>query len=148
MTARTFPRTTATLALALALSALGVSSAQAARLELTVQGLQQPQGQLMLAVYDQPALWLRGKPLTAARIAVSATGAVTHVFEDLPEDAEIAVSAFHDTNGNGRLDSNAMGMPVEPYGFSQDAVGQFGPPKFEAARLKLNGTVKATLTLN
>ncbi len=146
MNARLIPRLT--LAAAALLTTLCAPVAHAARLEVTVQGLQQAQGQLMLAVYDQPALWLRGKPLTATRIAVSVTGAVTHVFEDLPDDAEVAVSVFHDANGNGRLDSNAMGMPLEPYGFSNDAVGQFGPPKFDAARLKLSGTVKTSLTLN
>ncbi|MFX8281946.1 DUF2141 domain-containing protein, partial [Acinetobacter baumannii] len=42
---------------------------------------------------------------------------------------------FQDANGNGRLDMNAMGMPVEPFGFSNDAVGNFGPPRFEQAVL-------------
>lgn len=129
-------------------TSLCAPAAHAARLEVTVQGLQQAQGQLMLAVYDQAALWLRGKPLTATRLDVSATGAITHVFEDLPDGVEVAISAFHDTNGNGRLDSNAMGMPMEPYGFSNDAIGQFGPPKFEAARLTLSGTVKTSFSLN
>jgi len=131
-----------------ALLTLTGASAQAARLEITVQGMTQPQGHVVVAVYDQAAVWLKGKPLKATRIAVSAEGSVTHVFDDLPEDAEVALTAFHDTNGNGRLDTNPMGMPVEPYGFSNDAMGQFGPPKFEAARIKVTGTVKATLSLH
>lgn len=124
------------------------AAAQAARLEVTVQGLTQAQGQLLLAVYDQSATWMKGKPLVASRIAVTASGSVTHVFDDLPDDADVAVTVLHDANGNGRMDSNAMGMPLEPYGFSKDAMGQFGPPSFEAARLKLTGTVKTTITLN
>ncbi len=138
---------TRTLILA-SLLAMATSSTQAASLEVTIHGLKQPQGFVMLALYDQGAVWLRGKPLKATRISVSADGSLTHVFDDLPEDSELAISVFHDVNGNGRMDTNPMGMPIEPYCFSNDAVGQFGPPKFEAARLKVVGVVKTTLTLN
>jgi len=44
-----------------------------------------------------------------------------------------AVAAIHDRNGNGRLDTNLLGMPKEPYGFSRAARGRFGPPSFEDA---------------
>jgi uncharacterized protein (DUF2141 family) len=30
-----------------------------------------------------------------------------------------------------------MGIPVEPFGFSNDAAGHFGPPAFADARLHL-----------
>jgi uncharacterized protein (DUF2141 family) len=130
------------------LLALAAASTQAASLEVTIHGLKQNQGFVMLALYDQGSVWLRGKPLKATRISVSADGSLTHVFDDLPEDSDVALSVFHDVNGNGRMDTNPMGMPIEPYGFSNDAVGHFGPPKFEAARLKVNGAVKTTLTLN
>ena len=45
-----------------------------------------------------------------------------------------AVAVFHDTNGNGKLDRSFIGLPNEPYGFSND-VGRRGPPSFEAARI-------------
>jgi len=48
-----------------------------------------------------------------------------------------AVAAVHDLNGNGRLDTNFLGMPKEPYGFSRAARGRFGPPSFEDAALRL-----------
>lgn len=44
-----------------------------------------------------------------------------------------AVKAFHDVNDNGKLDTNWMGIPKEPYGFSNDAMGSFGPPSFQQA---------------
>jgi uncharacterized protein (DUF2141 family) len=45
-----------------------------------------------------------------------------------------SIAVFHDTNGNGKLDRNFIGLPSEPYGFSND-VGRRGPPNFEAARI-------------
>ncbi|MEO8590991.1 MAG: DUF2141 domain-containing protein [Flavobacteriales bacterium] len=44
-----------------------------------------------------------------------------------------AIKAFHDVNDNGKLDTNWIGIPSEPYGFSNDAMGTFGPPSFEQA---------------
>jgi uncharacterized protein (DUF2141 family) len=43
-----------------------------------------------------------------------------------------AIAVFHDTNGNGKLDRNVIGLPQEPYGFSND-VGRRGFPSFEGA---------------
>jgi uncharacterized protein (DUF2141 family) len=45
-----------------------------------------------------------------------------------------AIAVFHDTNGDGKLDRNFIGLPSEPYGFSNN-VGRRGPPNFEAARI-------------
>ena len=45
-----------------------------------------------------------------------------------------SIAVFHDTNGNGKLDRSFIGLPNEPYGFSND-VGRRGPPSFEAARI-------------
>ena len=49
-----------------------------------------------------------------------------------------AIKVFHDENGNGELDSNFLGIPSEDYGFSNDASGWFGPPRWEKAMFLLN----------
>jgi len=51
----------------------------------------------------------------------------------------VAVSVFHDENGNGKLDRNFIGMPKEGVGASNDAVGTLGPPKFDDARFSYKG---------
>jgi uncharacterized protein (DUF2141 family) len=56
-----------------------------------------------------------------------------------------AVSLFHDANANGRLDKT-MGIPNEGYGFSRDAPVQFGPPKFDAAKVVV-GNADMTLPI-
>lgn len=122
--------------LTLTLATLLPLAGHAADLTLEVQGLdaRRLQGaQLMVAVYTEPAQWLKQPPIGRRFSLEAATdGRITVVLKDLP-DGPLALSLFQDANGNGRLDMNAMGMPVEPFGFSNDAVGQFGPPKFEQA---------------
>jgi uncharacterized protein (DUF2141 family) len=67
-------------------------------------------------------------------------------FKDLAS-GDYAVAVYHDANGNGRLDRNRMGMPVEMSGFSNDAQGFMGPPSFDAARLALPAEGRG-LTIN
>ena len=43
------------------------------------------------------------------------------------------VVVFHDENGNGELDLGQFRIPVEPYGFSNDAPVMMGPPSWKKA---------------
>jgi len=46
-----------------------------------------------------------------------------------------ALSFIHDENDNKKLDTNWIGIPKEGFGYSKDAMGKFGPPKFDDALL-------------
>lgn len=50
-----------------------------------------------------------------------------------------AVQVVHDRDADGRLDTNVLGIPSEPVGFSRNAVGRFGPPKFDSAAIDYDG---------
>lgn len=128
-----------TLASLASLSALSLSlvcgTAQAGELHVEVKGLTEIKGDLMVAVFNQKGQWLKQASVNRK---LGVTQAVLSVqFDNLPE-GEYAVSVFHDLNSNGKLDSNAVGMPTEPYGFSNNAAGNFGPPSFDAAKIKLD----------
>ena len=59
------------------------------------------------------------------------------VFENMPY-GRYSVKAFHDENDNSKLDTNFAGMPIERYGFSNNARGRFGPPPYDSAAFTLN----------
>jgi uncharacterized protein (DUF2141 family) len=128
-----------TLASLVSLSALSLSlmcgAAQAGELHVEVKGLTEIKGDLLVAVFNQKGQWLKQASVNRK---LGVTQSVLSVqFDNLPE-GEYAVSVFHDLNSNGKLDSNAVGMPTEPYGFSNNAAGNFGPPSFDAAKIKLD----------
>jgi len=119
-----------------ALMALLPLCSYAADVTLDVEGLDTTRLQgasLLVAVFTEPAGWLR-QPQSGHRFSLdaAANGKLTVVLKDLPE-GPLAISLFQDANANGRLDMNPMGIPVEPFGFSNNAAGNFGPPKFEQA---------------
>jgi uncharacterized protein (DUF2141 family) len=129
------PETAMNKTLAVLMALLPLCS-YAADVTLEVEGLDtsRMQGaQLLVAVFTEPASWLR-QPQSGHRFSLdaAANGKLTVTLKNLP-DAPLALSLFQDANANGRLDMNAMGIPVEPFGFSNNAAGNFGPPQFEQA---------------
>ena len=66
----------------------------------------------------------------------SEDGAAVWQVENL-QPGTYAVAVYHDLNGNGELDRTTLGPPDEPYGFSNDARGTFGPPKFDKAAIEI-----------
>ena len=51
-------------------------------------------------------------------------------FKDL-NAGTYAVQYYHDENENEKMDRGSFGIPLEGYGFSNDARGFMGPPDFE-----------------
>jgi uncharacterized protein (DUF2141 family) len=101
-------------------------------------------GAVMVALYDE-ATYGGGQPVRAARIDVAA-GEHGVTFEGLPA-GEYGVKAFHDLNGNGRMDTNPFGMPVEPYAFSNNAVGNMGPASWDRAKFSVDGATSQTISI-
>ena len=63
--------------------------------------------------------------------AAARPGAMRFTFRQVPAGA-YAVAVYQDVNGNGRLDRTPLGLPLEPYGLSNEA-GRSSRPVFEAA---------------
>ena len=122
------------------------AGSQAATLEIEVHGLRSAEGMVMLAIYDSAEGWMK-KPLRGAMVQPGADGKAVIRVENLP-DGDYAFSLLHDANGNRKMDSNLLGMPIEAYGFSNNATGSFGPPNFEAARFTLKGDAQQRIQLN
>jgi uncharacterized protein (DUF2141 family) len=118
--------------------------AQSADLTVDVAGLANAKGTVMVAVFDSAGHFLK-QPLRTATVAAQ-PGQVQLLINDLAP-GDYAVSLFQDENGNGKLDKNLVGMPIEPYGFSNDAAGSNGPPGFEQARVQV-GAAGNTVTVS
>ncbi|KQY88078.1 MULTISPECIES: DUF2141 domain-containing protein [unclassified Brevundimonas] len=101
-------------------------------------------GSVMVALYDSEAAYNGGPAV--ARLAVPADGPVVARFDHLPA-GDYAVKAFHDVNGDGRMNANPFGIPIEPYAFSNNAVGNMGPARWAAARFPVSGQTAQTISI-
>lgn len=101
-------------------------------------------GSVMVALYNSEASYGAGPAV--AQAVVPASGEVVARFENLPA-GDYAVKAFHDVDGDGQMDANPFGIPIEPYAFSNNAVGNMGPARWAAARFPVSGQTAQTISL-
>ena len=122
----------------LLLGACAAANAQeTARLALTINGIDDISGTLAIAVFaTEDSFESRSNQVAEARFAVRARS-MTWTFE-LAAPASYAIIVFQDTNGNGELDLSRLGIPQEPYGFSNNARSAFGPPGYRKARIEFD----------
>lgn len=124
--------------LALALVGAAHTNAQAegaGQLTIQLQGLA-PQGSVMLQLFNSEAGYDGGQGIGARRVEISGPTAEVS-FDNLPP-GQYAFRLYHDVNGDGRMNTNPFGMPTEPFAFSNNARGQFGPAGWDAAAFTLN----------
>lgn len=101
-------------------------------------------GAVMIALYDSEAGYEGGPAV--ARAAIPASGPVVARFENLPA-GDYAVKAFHDLDGDGEMDTNPFGLPTEPYAFSNNAVGNMGPARWDRAHFAVSGETAQTIVI-
>lgn len=113
-------------------------------LTVVMEGLDPSGGPVMLGIFNRADLFDRAPDTQdQAVVGIRVTpggGRVSVVLTGLPP-GRYAAAVFQDSNRNGRLDGNLLGIPTEPYGFS--AASALGRPSFEAvAEGSANGILR------
>jgi uncharacterized protein (DUF2141 family) len=105
----------------------------AARLRIDVRGVRNGNGWLDVCVFDAVEHFpdCRDDRSTIRRQLPAAAGTMRIDVDVAP--GRHAVSVLHDENGNGRLDVNFLGMPLEGGGASTNPPPRIGPPRFSDA---------------
>lgn len=125
-------------------ASLAAPTALAGELSVTVTNFEpKAGGQLRAAIYDSPESFDKAAdPIAAVLVRQVVDG--SHVAIGPLPPGRYAIRVFQDINGNGKVDTNLFGMPTEPIGFSNDAMGSMGPPSFDAAAVTLGETQAVT----
>lgn len=108
--------------------------------ELTVEvkNITSAKGKIMFALFTRPngfpqqvqnAFAVKSVPASKGKVLVSFTG--------IPSGT-CAIAVYHDANNDGKLNTNALGIPKESYGFSNNARSMFSAPSFEEAGVVVN----------
>jgi uncharacterized protein (DUF2141 family) len=106
-------------------------------LTVRVSQLRNERGRVAVAVFASASDFPDQKRALAGQLAKIEKGRASVKFTGL-KPGLYAVAVLHDENENDKMDFNFLGMPLEGYGFSNDASAAFGPPSFEAAAFKLS----------
>lgn len=105
-------------------------------IRIEVSNIKNTKGNVLVGLFDKDERFLKE---TFKDQTVKINGEkVEIIFSNVPP-GEYAISVIHDENENGELDSNSIGIPKEGFGFGNDAMGMFGPPAFDKAKVKVDG---------
>lgn len=102
-------------------------------LRVLIKGFANDLGKARLALYNSLDNFESHEQTFRTRVTSITEGTVYAVFDSIPY-GEYAVKVFHDENENENLDTNFLGMPIEAYGFSNNARGSFGPAGWDDAK--------------
>jgi uncharacterized protein (DUF2141 family) len=130
----------------LAMLIMGADVAAQSTIEVTVENITETKGTIRIGLFSSEKNFL--KETADGKIIKASASSITVKFENLKSGA-YAVSVIHDENENGDLDTNMMGIPSEGFAFGNNAMGMFGPPSFDNAKVEVKGNdvVKQLLKL-
>ena len=106
-----------------------VFCAESADLQVSIDHINSNQGVILAQLFTSNENYKKAHSKENTMIPAK-TGSGELLFKNL-EAGEYVVRMFHDENNNKKMDTNAFGMPSEGYGFSNEAVGNMGPPKYK-----------------
>ena len=121
--------------------------AQTAPLTVNISSVKSDKGKMMFALFHK-ADGFPGTHQKAFQLKETKTvkGTTTVTFENLPAGT-YALAVFHDENNDGKLNTNVVGIPREPYGFSNNARSAFSAPSFKDASFRHDKTQTISITI-
>lgn len=120
----------------------GEPAGRSANLKVRIDGLRSTRGKVLAYIWNQgdgfPSE--KQKTLTIAEVAIRDGQAEVDVQVPASE-RRLAVSVMHDENGNGKMDSNFLGIPLEGYATSNNVPhSMIGPPRYKDAEFEMRAS--------
>ena len=88
---------------------------------------------------------MKGKEYrTGSKVVTNDT--IVFVLKDLTQD-DYAISLYQDINSDKKCNLNFIGIPVEPYGFSNNFKPKFSKPSFNDCKIEMNNNKSIMIKL-
>lgn len=104
---------------------------------VTIDNLDSSNGAVLFGLYTE-ITFMKAKPKYNAKSDI-VNGMARITFEDIIPGT-YAISCFHDKNGNGQMDFEPTGRPIESYGVSNNKIDPNGPPRWNDAKFEVEGS--------
>ena len=113
--------------------------AQEPRLEILVQDAASDKGMIRVLIFADGQGFPASRKQAIHEFSVEPNqGSAIVKLSDLPAGT-YAISAIHDEDENGKLNTNLVGYPTEKYGFSNNPRSYLGPPAFDKVAFDYSG---------
>lgn len=117
------------------------------RITISVINLRNNKGHVLVSLFKEEDGFPSdtGKAFRKEKVNIMNLKAVIS-FAPLPPGT-YAVAILHDENDDMKMNTTFPGIPKEGYGFSNNVTGTFGPPSYNRASFKHNGTYLTAITI-
>ena len=106
-------------------------------LQLSITGANSDAGSIRVLIFSKPSGFPDQVSNSVRNMSIAPkSGKASFKITDLPVGT-YAIGVIHDEDNNGKLSTNAVGYPIEKFGFSNNPKVYFGPPSFEKAAFVL-----------
>lgn len=124
----------------------GKTKLQENQLEVIVQNVRPSKGHIRVCLFDNEKDFFGNACKCYDVSAPEDKHSIMVAFTGL-ENNHYAIAVYQDFNQNGILDRNWLGLPREPYGFSNNPSTFFGPPRFSRVSFEIKESKKIVIRL-
>ena len=125
---------------------LNLNAQQTYDLSVVVTNLENNDGVLQFGLYNNSEKFpIVGETYKMVRVKTSGASR-KYTFKGLPK-GNYAVAIYQDENNNDNCDKNFLGVPIEPYAFSNDSRPKISVPRFKDCSFILDKSKTVTIKL-
>jgi uncharacterized protein (DUF2141 family) len=117
-------------------------------IRVVVKGLRNDRGRVGCSLFNRPDGFPRDRKQQFRGLWVTKHQGVAECDFVGVSAGKYAVTVLDDTNENGKMDFNFLGLPKKGYGFSNDATATFSPPSFDDASFRYGGAGTLIVPIN
>jgi uncharacterized protein (DUF2141 family) len=139
ITVKKFNKMKKVILLAISLCTIFAMQSQTVSITVIVNNVKSSNGVIKLCLFNKETGFPEQSNLAFKCINAKAIKGVMQIKIEGITAGNYAIAVHHDENGNGKFDTNFLGIPTEAAGASNGAKGKMGPPKYSDAAIAING---------
>lgn len=107
------------------------------QVQLSLKNIDPRRGSIRVAIYDNRTDFENQQKPVHGMVIKDLTERHAEVELPIMAFGTYAIAVYQDKNNNDRLDTNLLGIPKEPYAFSNNPVAKWSPATFEESKFNL-----------
>ncbi len=115
-------------------------------LTVRIDNIREVKGEMQLGLYNKAENFPKVDKQYKLVIRKVTGKIFQYTFRGLPP-GEYALAVFQDRNSDGKINKNMLGIPKEPYGFSNNIKPHLSAPSFEKTKFLLDSDKTVFITL-
>ena len=124
----------------------GFASNENPQLAIEIQNIEVVEGYIRIGVFNSEEKFLKRNSTFKNYIIAVESNTEKIVIDDLPK-GEYAFILYHDINSDGKMNRKFIGIPKEPFGFSNNVRPKLAKPTFEECKFVLEDNLELKIKL-